>query len=292
MTPLHGLLLVDKPSGPSSHDVVAAARRVYRTRRVGHAGTLDPMASGLLLLLVGEATKLSSYLTLETKSYSATIALGRSTDTLDALGETTQQTAPTALSPIAVEHALALERQRHAQIPPSFSAISVAGERAYAAARAGRALELPARPVTVHSLELRALTRDQLELSLRVSKGYYVRALARDLCATLEVAGHLAALRRTASGPFELSDAAGWPLSEPRALLSVEHAAQSCLPVAQLSGAGAQRAALGQRLGAEHFLTPPPSGVSAWLSPEGRLLALGEPRDAGFRVLRGFPPTP
>ncbi|HVJ19071.1 MAG TPA: tRNA pseudouridine(55) synthase TruB, partial [Polyangiaceae bacterium] len=166
-----GVLIVDKPGGKTSHDVVAQARRLFGTRAVGHAGTLDPMATGVLLLLFGEATKLSPFLTADDKRYRAEITLGRSTDTFDAEGEITEERVVPALEQSAVLAALSLERSRSEQVPPSFSAIKVDGQRAHRLSRQGRPPELPPRPVTVHSLELVALDATTLALEMSVSKG-------------------------------------------------------------------------------------------------------------------------
>ncbi|MBM4362958.1 MAG: tRNA pseudouridine(55) synthase TruB, partial [Deltaproteobacteria bacterium] len=187
-----GVLVVDKPTGPTSHDVVAAARRLLRTRAVGHAGTLDPLASGVLLLLVGEATKLTPWLTAGAKEYRATIALGRATDTLDAEGETTAEARLAAGQPDAgaVDDALEVERQRRSQVPPAVSAISVGGVRAHRLARRGLAPELPPRDVEVDELVLERAAGDELVVRVRASKGYYVRSLARDLGETLGIPAH------------------------------------------------------------------------------------------------------
>ncbi|MCA9628304.1 MAG: tRNA pseudouridine(55) synthase TruB, partial [Myxococcales bacterium] len=293
----HGILVVDKPSGPTSHDVVAQARRILKTRAVGHAGTLDPMASGVLLLLVGEATKLSSWLTLASKRYQTCVRLGVGSDTLDAQGQLSEVCfeAPT---PHALAFALERERQRTQQVPPSVSAIKVDGKRAYALARTGQAPALAERSVQVHSLELLALQGLDVELRLGVSKGYYVRALARDLATTLGTAGHLTRLRRLASGPFEVEEATPWPPSGAPRLLSVSEAARRSLPSAVLTDAGLERAACGKRLDGTCFSSPPPlhpetpsaeTPPVAWYH-SGRLVALGRAEADLFRVVRGFDP--
>jgi tRNA pseudouridine55 synthase len=302
---------VDKPSGPTSHDVVARVRRALRTSRVGHAGTLDPMASGVLVVLVGEATKLAPYLTAHDKGYEATVVLGRATDTLDAEGRTTLEGplpddvaraiaqveaggAPTG--PVAA--ALAAELARITQIPPSFSAIKVDGERSYARARAGEEVELAARAVEVRSLRVTraAAARDgapaTVDLVLEVSKGYYVRSLARDLGEHLGVPAHLGRLRRTRSGPFALAasislDAA--PDALRAALIPLSEAAALGLPVARLTAEGVTRAGHGKRLSADHFVTPPTDAAhAAWLDEAGRLRAVGTRREDEYIVERGF----
>jgi tRNA pseudouridine55 synthase len=344
----HGVLVVDKPRGPTSHDVVARLRRALGTRRVGHAGTLDPMASGVLVVLAGEATKLAPYLTASDKRYEARVVLGMGTDTLDADGEVTdarpipgwlevelsrladrrapEDDALAALAP-GVAAALAAERAREAQAPPAHSAIKVQGRRSYALARAGQGVDLSPRPVRVRALRLvqvlaepelmRALPPSRsagslppaeagsyptLDLELEVSKGYYVRALARDLGARLGVPAHIADLRRTASGAFTLARAispdAG-PEALRRALVPLGQAAALALPAARLTEAGARRAHLGQPLRLEDFTAPPPragadeEAISAWLAPNGRLVAVGrvQPGPGGEpigTVVRGF----
>jgi tRNA pseudouridine55 synthase len=289
------VLVVDKPGGATSHDIVAQARRLFRTREVGHAGTLDPMATGVLLLLLGQATKLSSFLTLNDKRYLATVSFGRSTDSWDADGATTREAAipPEALSETALGDALAGERARLRQIPPTVSAIKIGGQRAHALTRAGAAPELAERDVRVEALHVLARTPTSISLDLRVSKGYYVRALARDLGAALQVPAHLASLRRLASGQFELTEACPWPPNAelPRVIATAE-AARRTLPVAQLAQSGLRRARLGQALEigdfarrSEHEL----GATEAWFDDAGEIIALGHERTPGeFRVVRGF----
>lgn len=298
----HGALLVDKPQGLTSHDVVAAARRVFRTRAVGHAGTLDPMATGLLVLVFGEATKLAGWLTLADKRYQAELRLGAESDTLDADGRITELTPlPPPPSPSALNRALAAERQRTSQIPPQVSAIRLGGQRAHQVARAGGRLELPARPVCVRSLALTWATGHQLGVEVVASKGYYVRALARDLGEALGSAAYLTSLRRLSSGALDLSGAVTWPPSEVPPLMSATHIAARCLPTAELTSVGFERARQGKPLDAAHFramvpphpVTPGPDAPPvAWLA-EGRLVALGRAEAHGsdaLRVVRGFNP--
>jgi tRNA pseudouridine55 synthase len=258
---------------------------------VGHAGTLDPMATGVLVVLLGEACKLSSYLTLADKSYEARITFGRSTDSLDAAGETDQELelASDWLDEIRLRAALASERERTEQVPPVVSAIQVGGERAHRATRRGAPPVLEPRNVRVMELALTRIEGLSAEVTLRVTKGYYVRALARDLGARLGVPAHLARLRRTASGSFHIRDAHPWPLAEPVALLSLERAVSRALPSAELTPLGEKRARAGQPLTSEDFVVPPPvEGISAWLSESRRLVALGEVREQTPRVVRGF----
>jgi tRNA pseudouridine55 synthase len=289
-----GLLVVDKPAGMTSHDVVARVRRALRTRTVGHAGTLDPMATGVLLVLVGEATKLSQFLTLEEKTYVAEVRFGRSTDSLDADGETVEEASLPAggVSAAALDAALEEERRRTLQVPPAVSAIKIGGVRAHRLARRGEAPELEARPVRVLSLERRAQDGVRAVLELTVSKGYYVRALARDLGARLGVPAHLGTLRRTRSGTFDVTEAVTLPLAPGTTPVPVLEVARRCLPVHVLDETGARRATLGQPLLPEHFADEPPprDRPSAWLLPTGALVAVGAYQGDELRVLRGFGP--
>ena len=200
-----GLLLVDKPAGMTSHDVVDRARRALRTKRVGHAGTLDPFATGLLVLLVGRATRLLPYVDGEPKVYDATIRFGAEMNTDDLTGEVTR-TAP-APAPDAVERALGALTGEIDQLPPAFSAKQVGGRRAYVAARRGEALDLAPVRVRVHSWQLRGWEGQDLQATITCGAGTYIRALARDLGRATGSAAHLVALRRVASGRFSVADA-------------------------------------------------------------------------------------
>ena len=201
-----GLLLVDKPAGVTSHDVVLAARRVFGEKRIGHAGTLDPFATGLLVLLLGRATRLLPHLDGEPKEYEAVIALGRETDTDDLLGAVVRE-APLP-DDAAIADAIARLTGTIEQVPPAYSAKRVGGRRAYDAARAGEALELA--PVPVRIFAWRDVRRDgaTLRATIDCGGGTYIRALARDLGRLAGSAAHLAALRRVRSGPFRVADAA------------------------------------------------------------------------------------
>ena len=213
-----GLVIVDKPAGHTSHDVVARMRGIAGTRRVGHAGTLDPMATGVLVLGLGRATRLLGHLALTEKEYVATVRLGQSTVTDDAEGEVTASPGATAdaVPREAVESAMAALTGDIMQVPSKVSAVKIDGRRAYARVRKGEDVELPARPVTVSSFQLQAVHEETaadgtpvLDLLVTVvcSSGTYVRALARDLGATLGTGGHLTALRRTRVGPYGLAAA-------------------------------------------------------------------------------------
>ncbi|MBX7084206.1 MAG: tRNA pseudouridine(55) synthase TruB, partial [Nannocystaceae bacterium] len=204
-----GIVVIDKPAGPSSHDVVAWVRWALRVRAVGHCGTLDPPATGVLVVCVGEATKLAGFLVDDDKHYDARIVLGRSTTTGDAQGETVASVpVPTG----ALDRAIAILPAllgHHAWSPPQVSAVREGGVRAHARARAGEVFTLPARDMVVHALRLHAVDRDAhaIDLALHVGKGTYVRTIATELGAALGVPAHLAALRRTAAGRFDLHGA-------------------------------------------------------------------------------------
>jgi tRNA pseudouridine55 synthase len=206
-----GLLLVDKPVGPTSHKVVSIVRSGTKIRKVGHAGTLDPRASGLLILCLGPATRLSEYLSTSTKEYEAQVEFGQSTETYDAEGEPTQPTGE-APSLEAIESVLPSFRGPIEQVPPPFSAVKVKGRKAYEMAREGKQVDLQPRQVTIFQLEI--IEYDPPELALRVecSAGTYIRSLAHDLGTSLGTGAHLAGLRRLRSGTFGIEDAI--PLNE------------------------------------------------------------------------------
>ena len=310
-TDLHGVLVIDKPRGPTSHDVVARLRRTLGTREIGHAGTLDPMATGVLVIAVGEATKLAPYLTAADKAYETTIALGVETDTLDAEGtETRRADVPLSMcdalekirSGKVHEHiarAIAVEVARTAQIPPIFSAIKKDGERSYDRARRGEVVAMEPREVHVHAIDVMGGGVDAgapwLALSLDVGKGYYVRSLARDLAASLGTVGHLTALRRTRSGPFTIDEAMPLDTSagelEAR-FVTLERAAARSLPVARLTELGARDAGFGRAIATADLGTDA-QGPHAWLAPDGHLIAIGAiTEDGAGHVLRGFRALP
>jgi len=287
----NGLLVIDKPRGITSHDAVAQARRLFATRSVGHAGTLDPMATGVLVLLFGEACKLSSYLTADDKTYMTTVRLGVGTDSLDADGVETARVELPVGWPEAnqLDLALAAELARTEQIPPSVSAIHDRGVRAHVRARRGESLDLAPRPIAVRSLRLCERAGLDISLELRVSKGFYVRALARDLGERLGAPAHLTALRRTASGAFTLADASPWPPAAPPALMTPEEAALRALPITRLNDEGVVCARQGKRLAPEQATPAEIGKVSAWLAPDGALIALGMTcEDGSLRVVCGF----
>lgn len=205
--PVEGVLPIDKPAGPTSHDMVARARRALGTRRVGHTGTLDPFASGLLLLCVGRATRIAEFLSGMDKRYSTVVRLGVSTDTLDATGAVTAEHDTSDVTRAAVEDALARQRGSILQVPPAYSAKKIRGERAYDLARQGRDVELDAVPVTIHELTITRFELPDVHIDVTCGSGTYIRAIARDLGDALGVGAHLTALRRTAVGPHSIDGA-------------------------------------------------------------------------------------
>jgi tRNA pseudouridine55 synthase len=209
-----GLIVVDKPGGMTSHDVVARLRRLAKTRRVGHGGTLDPMATGVLIIGVNRATRLLTYVIGAEKSYAATIRLGEATVTDDAEGEVTATVSAAGVTDDAIRSGLAAQTGEIDQVPSAVSAIKINGERAYKRVRDGEDVDIPARRVTVHRLDVLAIRRPSerdvidVDIDVTCSSGTYIRAIARDLGRTLGVGGHLTALRRTAVGGFTLAEAA------------------------------------------------------------------------------------
>jgi tRNA pseudouridine55 synthase len=291
------LLLVDKPAGMTSHDVVAVARRVLSVRKVGHAGTLDPMATGLLVLGVGAATRLLGHLSGSDKTYDATVRLGQSTVTDDAEGEVTGTTSAAGVGEDAVREALAAQVGALQQVPSSVSAVKVDGRRSYDRVRAGEEFELAARSVIVHRIDVHRIARPapdlvDVDVTVACTTGTYIRAIARDVGAALGVGGHLTALRRTSSGPFTIAQAR--PVEDAAAALAGEghgagvlglaEAARAVFPARELDAEEAVAVGHGQRVPA----TGAP-GLHAALAPDGRLVALLEDAGQVARVAVGFP---
>jgi tRNA pseudouridine(55) synthase len=286
-----GLVIVDKPAGWTSHDVVGRMRRLAKTRRVGHAGTLDPMATGVLVLGVGKATRLLGHLALTEKGYDATIRLGESTNTDDAEGEITATASAADVADEALRAGIAGLTGTIQQVPPQVSAIKVNGERAYKMARKGEDVELAARPVTVHAFTVLDVRRHgdvvDVDASVACSSGTYIRALARDLGASLGCGGHLTALRRTRVGPYDLPAARTLDqLGEKLEILPMGEAVASVFPRRDVSDDDARKIAHGGRLPASG-LGPGPVGVFA---PDGTLLALVEEQGKVAKPLAVFVP--
>ncbi|MDR7324973.1 MULTISPECIES: tRNA pseudouridine(55) synthase TruB [Catenuloplanes] len=281
-----GLVVVDKPGGMTSHDVVARMRRLARTRRVGHGGTLDPMATGVLVIGVGRGTKLLTYVTGATKSYDGTIRLGQATVTDDAEGDVTASVPAGHLGDDEIRAALATFVGRIDQVPSSVSAIKVNGERAYKKVRDGEAVTLAARRITISRLDVHEIRRDgdlvDVDVSVSCSSGTYIRAIARDLGARLSVGGHLTALRRTEVGGFPLAEALTLEQLEERSpdvvTLPMPDAARRCFPVREATPDEARTLSHGGPLDRAGI-----DGPYAVLSAEGTLLAIVSERDGKAR---------
>jgi tRNA pseudouridine55 synthase len=286
-----GLVVVDKPGGMTSHDVVARIRRLAGTRRVGHAGTLDPMATGVLVVGIEKATRLLGYLTTTEKEYHASIRLGQSTSTDDAEGEITGVASAADVSAETINKAAASLTGEIMQVPPAVSAIKVAGQRAYRLTRAGEAPELAARPVTVYEFTVTAVRRDgdmlDLDAFVRCSSGTYIRALARDMGQQLGTGGHLTRLRRTRVGSYRIEDARTLEqLTERFEVVPLAKAAQAAFPRRDLSADEARRLAHGGRLAPDPHTAASPAaaspaaaspaapGPTAAYAPDGTLIAL------------------
>ncbi|HLL33413.1 tRNA pseudouridine(55) synthase TruB [Streptomyces sp. NPDC052773] len=295
-TPPDGLVIVDKPSGFTSHDVVAKMRGIAKTRRVGHAGTLDPMATGVLVLGVERATKLLGHLALTEKEYLGTIRLGQTTVTDDAEGEITSTTDASQVTRDAIDTGIAKLTGDIMQVPSKVSAIKINGVRSYKRAREGEDFDIPARPVTVKSFavyDVREAVADDgtpvldLVVSVVCSSGTYIRALARDLGADLGVGGHLTALRRTRVGPYKLDAAKTLDqLQQELTVMPIAEAAAAAFPRWDVDAKRARLLVNGVRL--EMPETYAGAGAVAVFDPEGRFLALVEEHRGKAKSLAVF----
>ena len=284
-----GLVIVDKPAGLTSHDVVARVRRLAGTRKVGHAGTLDPMATGVLVLGVERATRLLGHLLLTDKAYDATIRLGASTTTDDAEGEVIARAATGDVTEEAVLNALSSFVGEIDQVPSSVSAIKVDGRRAYERVRSGEQVELTARQVRVDSIEVHSVRTDGTDLDIDVSvgcsSGTYIRALARDLGEQLGTGGHLTALRRTGVGPFTLTHARTLEEhADDLGLLPIAEAARAGFPAFELDEHQAAHVRFGRKLEVDLGR----AGPVALFAPDGEFLALYEQADELARAVAVF----
>jgi tRNA pseudouridine55 synthase len=308
LTSRDGLVIVDKAGGMTSHDVVARVRRLAGTRKVGHAGTLDPMATGVLVVGVEKATRLLGYLALTEKEYAATIRLGQETSTDDAEGEITGAATAEGVSVGAIDKAVASLTGEILQVPPKVSAIKVGGQRAYKLTRAGAAPELTARPVTVYEFTVTGIRRVEeagemaglldLDATVRCSSGTYIRALARDLGAALGTGGHLTALRRTRVGGYRAEDARTLDqLAERFEVLPLAQVAAAAFPRRDLTEDEARRLAHGGRLdpvtpaGADapaSKAAPSKAVPTAAFAPDGTLIALVTEESGQARPLAVF----
>ncbi|PKZ67272.1 tRNA pseudouridine(55) synthase TruB [Gordonia terrae] len=272
-----GLLVVDKPAGMTSHDVVSRCRKIFNTRRVGHAGTLDPMATGVLVVGIERATKLLGLLSLTTKSYTATIRLGASTTTDDREGEILSTADASGVSDTEIATAMVELTGDIQQVPAKVSAIKVDGRRAHTLVRTGADFDLAARPVTVSRFELLATRRDgefvDLDVVVDCSSGTYIRSLARDLGAALELGGHLTELRRTAVGPFTLDHARTLDdvREEPRVSLDIDEAVKISFPRRDIDDDEAESISQGR-----------------WLEPIGRkeIYVVVDPREQAIALIQ------
>ena len=270
-----GLLVVDKAAGITSHDVVAKCRKAFNTRRVGHAGTLDPMATGVLVIGIERATKLLGLLSLTTKSYAATIRLGQSTSTDDAEGEVIESRDASGVRDEEIAAVVASLTGDIEQVPAKVSAIKVDGRRAHALVRTGAEFELQARPVTVDRFDVVDTRRDgefiDLDVEVDCSSGTYIRSLARDLGAALGVGGHLTALRRTAVGPFTLEHSRTMADVDenPGLSLGIDDAAKLCFPHRAISDDEAESISQGRWLAPVGM-----KGIYTVVDPRGQAIAL------------------
>ena len=280
-----GLLVVDKPPGWTSHDVVARIRRLAGTRRVGHAGTLDPMATGVLIVGVGRATRLLGHLALADKDYDATIRMGVTTTTDDAEGEVVDERDASGVTDDRLAAAMSRLTGALEQVPSAVSAVKVDGERAYKRARRGEDVQLRARPVHVARFDLVTRRGPDVDVRVTCSTGTYVRALARDLGADLGVGAHLTALRRTRVGGFGLERARTLEqLADDPSVVPLAEAVAAAFPRVDVGDDDARRLVFGQPV---HDIDLPigPFGVFA---PDGAIVALGEQRDGRLRTLVVF----
>lgn len=276
-----GVVVVDKPAGVTSHQVVGRLRRLLGTRRIGHAGTLDPMATGVLILGVNRATRLLGHLALHDKRYLATVRLGQGSTTDDADGEVAAVADASGITPGDLESALASLRGRIQQVPSAVSAIKVNGKRAYDLARRGMEVELKAREVEVTRLDVLASHPGEgildVDIDVECSSGTYVRAIARDLGKSLGVGGHLTALRRTRIGSYDLSVAVELG-EDPPTMMSMADAAKRSFPCVTVDLGRAADVGFGRRLD-----MTVPADVTGILSPAGELLALYRPDGDGAK---------
>jgi tRNA pseudouridine55 synthase len=276
VSPEPGLVVVDKPGGMTSHDVVGRVRRLAGTRKVGHAGTLDPMATGVLVLAVDRATRLLGHLTLADKRYDATVRLGVSTTTDDAEGDVLETRSTAGLTEDDVRSALGAFVGEIDQVPSSVSAVKIGGKRAYARVRDGEQVALPPRRVTIHALDVVDIHLPEVRISVHCTSGTYIRAIARDLGGALDVGGHLTALRRTAVGPFTLDRARTLEeLTEHFALTPIAEAARTTFPAVDLDEEQAAHVRVGRRIDV------PLDAVTALFAPDGEFLALYGPGEEG-----------
>jgi len=275
-----GIVVVDKPRGMTSHDVVARVRKLAGVRRVGHAGTLDPMATGVLIVGIGRATRLLGYLAGHDKEYDATIRLGVTTTTDDAEGEVVDERDASSVDDVSLASAVSALTGSIEQVPAAVSAVKVGGVRAYKRVRDGEVVELAPRPVTVTTFDIVARRGDDVDVHVACSTGTYVRALARDVGAALDVGAHLTALRRTRVGAFGLDRAHDLEaLAERLDVIPLGEVVAAAFPRWEATADDARRIGLGQRLAPAGL----PTGPVGAFAPDGSVVALVEERDGAVR---------
>ncbi len=300
---LDGLLVVDKGQGLTSHDVVSMLRRVLSTREVGHTGTLDPIATGVLVVLVGEATKLASYLTTTDKVYETTLRLGTTTDTLDADGVHSEAMPVPALDLELVQCAIAPFLGEIDQQVPAISAVKVDGKALHKTARKGGDVAAPTRRVVAYAIDVLGIRESEIDLRIHCGKGFYVRSLGRDLAQALGTVGHLTVLRRVKNGPFDVAQAVPFELIlqarrveglRPQVREALISLADACalLPQVQLSEQGVTRARFGQLIETADVTGRVegrvPTHIFAAFDAQGAPIALVQEDETGLRVVRGF----
>jgi tRNA pseudouridine55 synthase len=280
---VNGVLVVDKPAGPTSHDIVDGVRRLLEVRRAGHTGTLDPFATGVLPICLGKATRLARFLTEGEKAYRATVRLGFATTTDDATGEPMGGPRPVSSTRAEIEEAARSLTGDILQRPPAYSAKRIGGRRLYELARRGVEVERPPAKVSVHAFRVLQVAGDTVEIEVRCSPGTYVRALGRDLGERLGVGAHLSALRRTRSGGFALEQAVTWPPSREEALRRLVPMSDVLteLPAVAVSAEGREALRHGRDLDRRLVTRGFPAGAASRMrviDDEGALLALAVPR--------------
>lgn len=283
MSTAHGFVIIDKPAGITSHDVVARLRKKLGTKRVGHAGTLDPMATGVLVLGINNATKFLQFITDGKKRYQATIRLGQATTTDDREGEILNTASTEGITDDAINSGLMKQVGMIMQVPSKVSAIKIAGERAYDLVRQGKEVEIPARQVEITSIDVLKIKRNEfidIDIDVMCSAGTYIRSIARDLGESLSVGGHLISLRRTLVSPFDLSDCSS--LDEPT-IRPLAQAISAVLPLRTIDMNEVQELKYGRALTKSEF-----EGTGVAIAPNGEVAAILENREYGAQPLSVF----
>ena len=283
MTLDHGFVIIDKPAGITSHDVVAQLRKKLGTKRVGHAGTLDPMATGVLVVGINNATKFLQYITEGKKKYLGTIRLGQSTTTDDKEGEILTSNDVAAVDENRIKELLALQVGTIMQVPSKVSAIKIDGERAYDLVRQGKEVDIPAREVTIYSLNILEIRKSDfvdIDIDVECSAGTYIRSIARDLGDALGVGGHLISLRRSEVLPFTLNDCS--TLDNPQ-IRSLAESISSIMPIRHIDLQEIQELSFGRSLTKSDF-----AGIGVAIGPNGEVAAILENREYGAQPLAVF----